>query len=196
MSRSIIFTSLLAAIAVVAIWFAVRDREHRTAAPPAGVTPVESVQERLARVPALPPPHRAEVVRTKLDGLADWLVAAYPQAQTEFLGADCASPPCLIGVRFVAKGLASPADVRGLLHGVRSEIERRLGIKMSVVHSDEDTEGRDYLWMYGLPDELAVEHRETLRASAEQRYSRRMDALRPPIEQHVPDPGEPGYTGG
>jgi hypothetical protein len=196
MTRTIIFSTLLAALACVTIWFALRSGDFDKPASVSRSARPASVEARLARIPALPESHQPAIVRTKLDGFAQWLATTFPQAKAEFLGADCVAAPCLIGVRFSAKGLSSPADVRAVLAGVRGEIERRVGIRMSVVHSDEDSEGRDYLWMYGLPDELAVEHRETLRESAEQRYSLRMDPLRLPIEPHVPQSSEPGYTGG
>lgn len=183
MSRPLLLGFLFVAMLGVAIWWGVRDRQGQPRAVPSGgeasvaharaaapsVPGAQGLPE-LARVPALPQAHGADAVQSKLDGFATWLTSTYAKAETEFLGADCTSPPCMIGVRFSAKGLA-PDEVRGLLRGVRAEIERRVGIKMAVVHSDEDVEGRDHLWMYGLPAELANEHREALRASAELRHA-------------------------
>lgn len=190
MSRSLVLASCVLVLVGGLIATALSTRSSsEPVTPPTSRATLPVAPRRSAE---LPPAHRAAAVRSSLAGFGDWLAASFPKAQPAFLGADCSSPPCMIGIRFDGAGL-SPAEVRALLGGARREIERRAGIAMTVIHSDQDASGRDHLWMYGLPAELASEPREQLRAAAESRHSSRMDPVRAPIEPHVPGMGEPGY---
>lgn len=208
MKRSLYILLGLAVIAGVAIWWLTRgepaqaresaDRRVardvpmlRTSIPPG--SPQGALPD-LRELPALPPAHHTDKVRSAFDGFAEWLAATYPKAATEFLGLDCSAPPCLVGVRFNVKDMRGPEEIRALHEGVRGEIERRMGFPMATIHADEDVNGNDYLWMYGLPAELGDADRDLLRRSAELRHAVRMAPLAPPIEAAVPGPGEPGYV--
>jgi hypothetical protein len=130
--------------------------------------------------------HQPHATDAELDDFGAWLTSTFPRAEPAFLGVDCTAPPCLIGVQFLTKDLSS-SEIGVLMRGVRTEVERRLGFAMAVVHSDQDREGRDYLWMYGLPADVSDEQRHALRSSAEARYSARMAPLRPPPVTPLPD---------
>lgn len=182
--------SMFAALVVAMLWSHDNDPDTAPDARNAGDLVVSSAGTGAPRSSAISSTvswtslHRGETVQASLAGFSEWLIATYPAAEPTFLGADCASPPCLIGMQFTGERLTHD-EVRALLAGVPREIERRTGITMSAIHADEDDAGRHYLWMYGLPAELANDERETLRLSAEARYALRMDPLRKSSDPHV-----------
>jgi hypothetical protein len=211
MKRPVILAALLVVVAGGALWRWTRGRSAGESSPPAkpaaGPTAPQPrpalpdpatlpppAPPDLSRLPPLPAPHGDPAVQAALKDLPAWLAATYPDADATFLGADCATPPCLIGVGFASRPL-STVQIRALLTGVQAEIERRLGYPMTTVHADQDRTGRDLLWMYALPAELPGDARETLRASAEDRHAALLAPQRAPTPPSRPGPGEPGYVG-
>jgi hypothetical protein len=176
--RAVIFGSV-AVLVALAIWWSGADAHTNQAA--FATTSVTASPRRAPRLEYQAPPPTLN-----LDDLDVWLAARFAKAEPTLLGIDCVAATCLFGVRYTAQAL-SHEELRNLLRDVRAEIERRVGFRMAVIHSDQDRDGRDYLWMYGLPADVDAEERELLRASAEARYSARMDPLRstrsPPLEQ-------------
>jgi len=143
----------------------------------------------------LPEAYQPATVKAAVGDFGDWLATRYPGADAKFLGTDCSTPPCMIGLSFSDKGFSGAADLRGFYGDVRSELERRAGWPMAAVHADQDSNGRQYLWMYGIPGESGVELAQDLRDNAEQRHAARMDPLRAPTEPAIPGKGEAGYAG-
>jgi hypothetical protein len=170
-------TGALAVLILMALWWSRADQYKGQAAS-------APTRRAVAAAPQPPPPtiaplaaHQPKPVIAKLDKLDDWLRSTFAKAEPTLLGVDCGAMPCLIAVRFRSQAL-SGEEQRALLAGVLTEVERRVGFAMAGVHSDRDLDGLDYLWMYGLPSDLAATEVEMLRTSAEARYTTRMDSLR------------------
>jgi hypothetical protein len=83
-----------------------------------------------------------------------------------------------------------PAQIWRVQAAAKAEVERRLGYSLGTVHLDEDQEKRQYLWMYGLPEEILLDSAPEAQRSAEDRYAVKMRGLKPVIEPPLVQAGE------
>ena len=212
-TRIAILAIAVAGAAAGAAWWVLRDGDPPGANPDAATgaasatprravppLPSEAAPEGVpAKLPAiafteqLPVAYRPDAVKAAVADFGDWLAAKYPSADAKFLGADCSTPPCMIGLSFSSAGLSDARDLRGFYADARAELERRVGWRMTTVHADEDERGRQYVWMYGISGDADAALTRELRENAERRHAARLDPIRPPIEPAIPGPGEPGY---
>ncbi|HNH46385.1 MAG TPA: hypothetical protein PKY30_05080 [Myxococcota bacterium] len=139
---------------------------------------------------AFPKDYQPEQVQRALEGLPSWADSQYSGLQIEILGVDCSQAPCLVGMRFRVGD--DPAQVWRVQAAAKAEVERRLGYSLGTVHLDEDPEKRQYLWMYGLPEEILLDPAlgPQQSAAAEDRYALKMLGLKPAIEPPLVQAGE------
>lgn len=134
----------------------------------------------------LPESHRPEALEPALKDMSTWLARHYPEARAEFLGVACEAPPCIVGLRYDAGGFREVEGLRAFLSEWRSEVESRVGWEMTSVSMDENAEGDQFVWMFGVPSELPAEEplRDELMRGAAGRQSVRMGTA--PSETPVP----------
>jgi hypothetical protein len=185
-------------LVLLAIWWSWRVDEGTPAAPPVAAAVQAPLRARPepqlapARLAHVAESDRGAALRASTTGLDDWLANRHPNARPALFDIDCSFAPCSVVVAYDARRASESRELHVLVRGVRTEVERRVGYRMSVVHVDEDAHGHGYLWMYGLPPELASDEREELRRAAEHRYSTWMDPVRargpsPHDVRHDPD---------
>lgn len=176
------------------LWYAFSS-EPAPSAPPTVATPKRILRQLMGPtspdIPAtdpaafevLSPPHRPDALQQALADMPAWLSSLYPEANAEYLGTDCAAPPCLVGVAWEGSGFETPERMRAFVRDYQAEVEHRAGFPMAAVYMEEDRQGRQYIWMSGLPADLPADDplRDDLLAKAAERHHQRMAPLLPDI---------------
>lgn len=140
----------------------------------------------------LPEAHRPDAYERALADLPDWLASTHAAAGAEFLGLDCAAPPCLVGVRYDDAGIPE-ADRWSFVTSTQAEVQRRLGFDMASMSVETDLQGREFLWFWTLPDlEGDAALRDEWMTGADARRSGHMAGLVAPLVEAEPQGGEPG----
>ena len=142
----------------------------------------------------LPPEHGYAVAERVMGEMPAWLDQNFPDAQGAVLGADCAEPPCLLGLAYEQGGFTDPTRAGAFLQGYQAEVERRTGWEMTSVSMEEDRDGRQYVWMYAVPRDCdaCAPFREEMLNSADARHEGYMATRRPPQVEAEPQGNEAG----